>query len=68
MARPTVKQIKEQNTALLNDARTRVENAARNVQRLELELAGAKAVESEAQAAYEQLDKRLNPEQPSLTK
>jgi hypothetical protein len=62
MARPTQKQIKEQNQALLNDARNRLQNAARQVSKLETDLVAARAVEQSARDAYDQLEKRLNPQ------
>ena len=61
MARPTQKAIKEQNQALLNDARNRLQTAKNNVHKLETDLVAAKAVQHSAQEAYDQLEQRLNP-------
>lgn len=61
MGRPTQKQIKEQNQALLNDARNRLQEAKNSRSKLETDIVAARAVEQSAQEALDQMERRLNP-------
>jgi len=60
MARPTVKQIREQNQALLTDARNRLTTANNALAKLETDIVAARAVRDAAREALDQLEQRLN--------
>jgi len=62
MSRPTQKSIRAQNEALLNDAKSRLNQAETAVATKRQELASAEAVLNHARDAYNDIEKRLNPE------